>query len=176
MDEHLTGRRQRLPGERGVVDSIAAISTSLAAVAAALAAISALASWRSTKAVEEGVRLQRGLAGHQLVRSFELDYSKQYGQLVEALGPWEDEKRVDPQLRRAVHDACQTLASIYVAEGLGLLQREQAEYVFEIFGSWLRLPEAAAVWRDVFRPQTDSWPPGFVSYLDENLAVVARTV
>ena len=90
-------------------------STGLAAAASLLAAVSAWASWRATRAVEADVRLAQESTQYQLFRSFEEDYARQYQQLGEHLGPWEDPVKVDPELRRVVHDLLQALASIHVA-------------------------------------------------------------
>lgn len=155
------------------MDPLTVISTGLAAFAAAFAAISAVASMRSTRAVETQVELSRDVAMHQLLRTFESDYARQYRHLVSVLGPWEDPLQVDPDLRRVVHDACQSLASVYVARTLGLVGVEQGEYVEQLFIDWLRIPAAAAVWRGVFRVQRDTWPDGFVEFVDGRLAAVA---
>lgn len=151
------------------MDAITVVSTALAAVAALLSAVSALASWRSTRAVEEDVALSRATTRYELFRSFEAQYTQLYPSLWERLGPWKDPKPVDPGLRRTVHDLLQTLASIYNAGELGLIAGAQRTYLVDLFVDWLRLENAQVVWNDIFRHQEDTWPQGFVGWIDERL-------
>jgi hypothetical protein len=151
------------------VDTVAAVSTALAAVAALLAAVSAVASWRSTRAVEADVELARLATRYDLFRAFESAYSEQYTALWDELGPWEDPPEVDPKLRRVVHDLLQTLSSIHNAHRFSLIDDEQSRYLSALFLDWLRLPAASAVWVDIFRVQAETWPPGFVAWLDARL-------
>ena len=50
-----------------------------------------------------------------------------------------------------------------------MLPAEQGDYLVQLFLDWLRLPQARAVWEDVFRVQTGTWPVGFVDLVDGGL-------
>jgi hypothetical protein len=151
------------------VDAVTIISTALAAVAAMLASISALASWRATKALEKDVAMNAAATRYGLVRDFEATYLKLYDPLWTTLGPWEDPVAVDAAARRAVHDVCQTLSSVYNAQRLKLIDAEQSEYLADLFLDWLRVQSAREVWDGVFRHQEATWPPGFVPWVDRGL-------
>ncbi len=149
------------------------LSTLLAAFAAIFAAISSWTSLKSTRAVEEDVRLARSQARHDLFRSFEADLSKQYDGLWEHLGPWDDQvppdARPSDRERRVVHDLLQTLSSIYLAGRLDLLEDEQRRYAELLFLDWLSTPKATKIWTLVFRNQAATWPEGFASWVDAEL-------
>jgi len=153
------------------------LSTLLAALAAIFAAISSWTSLKSTRAVEEDVRLARSQTRHDLFRSFEADLSRQYDELWEHLGPWDDqlppEARPTDRERRVVHDLLQTLSSIYLAGHLDLLEDEQRRYAELLFLDWLSTPKATEIWTLVFRKQVAAWPEGFVEWVDSELERVA---
>lgn len=151
------------------MDAVVVVSTGLAAVASALSAVSAFASWRSTRLLEGELEHVTATTRYELFRSFEDAYSSQYSNLWDHLGPWEDPLPVDPAVRRTVHDCLQSLASIRNATELSLIHPEQSQYLAELFLDWLRLPQARMVWDRVFRLQADTWPIGFVEWVDAQL-------
>lgn len=151
------------------MDALPLISTALAAVAALLSALSALASWRSTRALEADFAHTKATTDYEVFRSFEDTYRALYPSLWQTLGPWPDPVEVDPDLRRSVHDAAQALSSVYNAERLGVILGGQAAYLGELFLDWLRLPKAREVWDQVFSLQEDTWPEGFVSWINTGL-------
>ena len=123
----------------------------------------------STQAVEDEVRLSRATKRYELARSFEHEYTSQYAAVWDVLGPWTDPEHVDAPLRRVVHDLLQALASVYVARELELIERDQARYLFNLFLGWIEANKAQAVWKGIFRIQEDTWPPGFVQFVDAEL-------
>jgi hypothetical protein len=149
------------------------ISTFLAAFAAIFAAISSWTSLKSTRAVEDDVRLARSQARHDLFRSFEADLARQYEGLWVCLGPWDDglapEAKPSDRERRVVHELLQTLSSVHLAGKLELLEDEQRRYAEILFLEWLSTPRAREIWELVFRDQVASWPQGFPAWVDSEL-------
>lgn len=156
------------------MDYFVVISTALAAAAALLSAFSAFASWRATRAVEEDVRLAKATTRYELFRSFESDYSSQYDAIWRTLGPWDDPVKVDPNARRVVHDVLQSMSSIYTARQLGLIDPPQAACLTKLFADWLGVPQARSIWKAVFMHQDDTWPKGFVDYVENSLTTATR--
>lgn len=103
-------------------------------------------------------------------------YSKLYPDLWERLGSgMKDPVEVDPALRRSVHDLLQTLSSVYNAWRLDLIEPQQIAYLAELFFDWLRVAKARTVWEQVFKVQEDTWPEGFVKWVDAGLSRPANT-
>jgi hypothetical protein len=151
-------------------DWIQMVAASLAACAAIISAFSAWLSLRATRAVEEQAEVTKSLAAYDLVRSFERDYADHYDEVFAALGPWPDEVAVDPDKRRVVNELLQNLSSAYLAAEMGLLSERTRDYIFALFLDWVQVPEARAIWTDVFRVQGATFPVGFVDFLDARLA------
>jgi hypothetical protein len=147
-------------------------STALAAAAAVVSAVSAWLSSRSTRAAEEEARVNKSLAAYELVRNFERDYAQQYETVMEALGPWPDQVDVDPLQRKVVNELLQNLSSAYLAAEMGLLTEQMRDYIVSLFIDWLQVDEGRRIWVEVFRVQPDTYPPGFIEFLDARLATM----
>lgn len=151
------------------MDVLQVVSTALAAVAAFLAFRSTKEASHATSAIERELELTRDAGRYQLFRDLEREYRDQYGAIWKELGPWDDPKPVDPAQRRVVHDLLQALASVHMAHTLELVEDKQADYLGELFLDWLRKEKAQTIWDDIFKVQDDTWPPGFVEFVDERI-------
>jgi hypothetical protein len=149
------------------------VTVIIAAISALFSLVSARAARASVEAFRSDVELSRDSTRVQLARTFEDDYARQYDQISKAFGPWKDPVAVDSQERRVVHDMLASLASIYMANQVKLIDDTHAKYVYVLFADWLRLPRPHRIWTNVFAVQPESWPPGFVDCI--NGLIVTRT-
>ena len=102
----------------------------------------------------------------ELIRAYEADYARQYSDIWETFGPWDDGVAdVDPGERRVVGDMLATLSNVFVAREAGIIDEVHASYVQDLFVDWLRLDRPRRIWNDVFAPQVNTWPNGFVTWI-----------
>ncbi|WP_229074494.1 hypothetical protein [Actinoplanes sp. DH11] len=66
-------------------------------------------------------------------------------------------------------------ASVYVARQSDLVDAEDADALLAVHFDWLCTAKASHVWRVAFRNQSDTWPAGFVDFVDERLTERERT-
>jgi hypothetical protein len=148
------------------VDVFTAGTVGLAAGSALLSAIGALAAWRSTSAMREELRHTVAAKRHELLRTFEQEYAAQYDAIWRDLGPWPDPVGIDPQLRRTVQNLLAATASVYIARQSDLVDAVNGDALLAVHFDWLCTDEAYHVWKNAFRNQADTWPAGFVDFVD----------
>jgi hypothetical protein len=149
----------------------AAVGSGATAIAAIFAAVSAYGSLKATREMERELEDNRKANAYRLLNEFENSYRTQYPEIMNQLGPWPDpgEEDLDPAVRRVVHDLLVSLCSVYRSSKSNLVPDGDVEYVATLFSEWLQNPMARHIWESVFRNQ-NSWPSGFVPYVDEMLA------
>jgi hypothetical protein len=151
------------------VNVLTAITVGLAAASSLLSAISALAAWRSASAVRDELKHTVTAKRHELLRTFEQDYAAQYDAIWQDLGPWPDPDAIDPQLRRTVQNLLQATASVFIARQSDLVDSANANALLAVHFDWLGTDKAYQVWKTAFRNQSDTWPSGFVNFVDGGL-------
>lgn len=112
------------------------------------------------------------MARFDLFRQLEQSYQALYPRIWNELGPWPDKAAVRPSRRHCVHDICSNLSSVCNAQSLGIIEPTLADYVAELYIDWLRTEKAREIWSSIFATQSDTWPAGFVEWVEDKLGPV----